>query len=407
MTTCPQCGSGSFRPSQTRSFMELVMLRFVVPVRCINCKYRFKVSPRDLEEAQAQKEPVRRVKDATPESDVLAGVSPEAPAEVSPEITAEASQKALPAKTKAAAPEKPAVAEPAFSPDEDEILDVEGLPLLVVEPSSGSGWKWIAALLVVIVIGAGAYAFTVRRARSQAKVEEIVPPIANATIPSAPAPVPASGPGLGAGTKSQTRINPADGLPYVYIAPGRFTMGCSPGDGYCESDEKPHAESIDSGFWLGQTEVTQAAWKRVNHGSNPSHFKGDDLPVESVNWDDAAGYCKAVGGRLPTEKEWEYAARGESTGAIYGPPGEIAWYAGNSAGTTHPVGRMKPNAFGLYDMLGNVWEWTADNYNDRRKSVRGGSWSNGINVLRVSYRERGEPNGSSVILGFRCLAEAR
>ena len=101
-------------------------------------------------------------------------------------------------------------------------------------------------------------------------------------------------------------------------------MGCSPGDNECDSDEKPpHAVQIANGFWLGQTEVTQAAWKKVMN-DNPSNFKSDQLPVEQVDWTQAGNYCKAIGGRLPTEKEWEYAARGGTTGPRYGPLDAVA-----------------------------------------------------------------------------------
>src|SRR5205085_8321763 len=102
------------------------------------------------------------------------------------------------------------------------------------------------------------------------------------------------------------------------------------------------------GFWLGQIEVTQAAWKRVMQGENPSDFKGDQMPVERVDWNQAGAYCKAIGGRLPTEKEWEYAARAGSAGVRYGSPDAIAWYDGNSGNTTHPAGLKQANAFGLY-----------------------------------------------------------
>ena len=101
---------------------------------------------------------------------------------------------------------------------------------------------------------------------------------------------------LAAATKSRTRVSPADGLTYVFIPPGAFTMGCSPGDDECFPDEKPaRAVQIASGFWLGQTEVTQAAWKKVMN-NNPSHFQGDRLPVEQVDWNQAGEYCKAIGG---------------------------------------------------------------------------------------------------------------
>jgi formylglycine-generating enzyme required for sulfatase activity len=216
---------------------------------------------------------------------------------------------------------------------------------------------------------------------------------------------------LAAESKHLSRVNPADGLTYVFIPPGAFTMGCSPGDGECNDNEKPpHAEQIANGFWLGQTEVTQAAWKKVmNNIPNPSHFKGDQLPVENVDWNDASAYCKAIGGRLPTEKEWEYAARAGTAGKRYGPPEAVAWYDDNSGGTTHPVGLKQANAFGLYDMLGNVWEWTADNYDPagQYKVVRGGSWYSSAWNVRASVRVRLGPSGRSNIIGFRCVGEFR
>ncbi len=160
----------------------------------------------------------------------------------------------------------------------------------------------------------------------------------------------------------QIQIDRRDGLPYVFISPGTFSMGCSPGDDQCDDDEKPpHPVTITKGFWIGQTPVTQEAYLRVT-GKSPSKFKGSNLPVEQVSWDDAAGYCRAVGLRLPTEAEWEYAARAGSASASYGNLDDIAWYAGNSSARTHTVGQKLPNAWGLYDMLGNVWEWTADWY---------------------------------------------
>ncbi|HEY6346879.1 MAG TPA: SUMF1/EgtB/PvdO family nonheme iron enzyme [Bryobacteraceae bacterium] len=218
--------------------------------------------------------------------------------------------------------------------------------------------------------------------------------------PSAPAPAATLQPGT-------TRVNPKDGLTYVWIPPGKFVMGCSPGDSECFDDEKPAREvTIAEGFWLGQAPVTQEAFERVM-SENPSHFKGPELPMESVDWNKASEYCGKIGGRLPREEEWEYAARAGTTGARYGPLDEIAWYQGNSDGTTHPVGLKQANAFGLYDMLGNVWEWTSSDYDPTTKVVRGGSWYGYAAAVRASYRYRYVPTLRYVGVGFRCVGELR
>jgi formylglycine-generating enzyme required for sulfatase activity len=161
------------------------------------------------------------------------------------------------------------------------------------------------------------------------------------------------------------KTNPKDGLTYVWIPPGTFMMGCSPGDGPCTSFEMPaHKVTITKGFWIGQTEVTQTAYERVV-GSNPSQVKGASLPVVNISWDDAEAYCKAVGMRLPTEAEWEYAARGGNPSARYGKLDAVAWYSANSGDKTHEVGQKQANAYGLFDMLGNVAEWVADWFDEK------------------------------------------
>jgi formylglycine-generating enzyme required for sulfatase activity len=195
-------------------------------------------------------------------------------------------------------------------------------------------------------------------------------------------------------------------LTYIYIPPGNFIMGCSPDDNECSPNEKPaHPEQIMNGFWLGQTEVTQAAWRKVMSGENLSTFKSDQLPFDNVTWAEASRYCAAIGGRLPTDEEWEYAARGGTTGARYGSLDAVAWYAGNSGGTTHPVGLKRPNAFGLYDMLGNVWEWVSDSVGDNReyKVLRGGSQFDGPRDVRVSFRNGQVPILQDPLIGFRCV----
>jgi formylglycine-generating enzyme required for sulfatase activity len=197
-------------------------------------------------------------------------------------------------------------------------------------------------------------------------------------------------------------------------------MGCSPGDNECGGNEKPaHHVSITKGFWIGQTEVTQAAYERVV-GSNPSRFKGASLPVETINWDEAHAYCVAAGMRLPTEAEWEYAARGGNASARYGTLDAVAWYSGNSGSKTHEVGQKQANGYGLYDMLGNVWEWAADWYgsygssavNDPQgpssgsgRALRGGSWVDDAGVARASNRGRFAPDDRSDGIGVRCAGD--
>ncbi len=201
----------------------------------------------------------------------------------------------------------------------------------------------------------------------------------------------------------RSAFNAKDGQVYVLIAPGSFTMGCSEGDTECNENEKPaHAAGIAKAFWLGRTEVTQAAYQHVT-GGNPSRNRGDQLPVESVTWNDAVNYCTSIGGRLPTEAEWEYAARAGAAGARYGDLDAIAWYSGNSGGTTHPVALKQANAFGLYDMLGNVWEWVEDAYpGNSDRMLKGGAPFMDVRNIRASSRLWAAPSSATGGRGFRC-----
>jgi formylglycine-generating enzyme required for sulfatase activity len=158
-------------------------------------------------------------------------------------------------------------------------------------------------------------------------------------------------------------------MEFVKITPGEFVMGCSTSDNDCTADEMPaHRVQITKAFEMGKYEVTQSQWQAIM-GSNPSTIKGDDHPVETVSKNDAHDFLARLNAqndgykyRLPTEAEWEYAARAGTAGAPAASLDAIAWYGANSGDETHPVGKKKPNAWGLYDMLGNVREWVEDLY---------------------------------------------
>jgi len=216
------------------------------------------------------------------------------------------------------------------------------------------------------------------------------------------------------------RMNEIDGQRYLWIPPGTFQMGCSPGDEEGYDDEKPaHEVTISRGFWMGETPVTVGAYRRYATARKQSMGPAEDegLPVVSVAWEEAACYCKWAGARLPTEAEWEYAARAGTTGARYAALDEIAWCRCNSPGPL-PVGQKKPNAFGLFDMLGTVWEWTADWYSESyyktsEKQDPQGPPTGTMRALRgdyprsarVSGRNRLGPGNRYDIVGFRCVMD--
>jgi formylglycine-generating enzyme required for sulfatase activity len=220
------------------------------------------------------------------------------------------------------------------------------------------------------------------------------------------------------------------GMEFVQIQPGEFTMGCSPGDSECYSGEsQAHRVRITQGFQIGKYEVTQEQWQAAM-GSNPSRGQGATLPVEAVSWDDIQGFLQRLNSRndgflyrLPTEAEWEYAARAGTTDKYAGASTleDIAWYQSNSGGQTHPVGQKRPNAWGLYDMLGNIQEWCQDWYDGsyyssspvenpagpssgQTRILRGGSFYGSARYVRVSIR--GSNVGERhVSRGFRCVRE--
>ena len=213
----------------------------------------------------------------------------------------------------------------------------------------------------------------------------------------------------------------------IKVQGGTFTMGCTGEQGGdCYNDETPvHLVTLTE-FYIGEIEVTQALWQAVM-GNNPSYSKGDNLPVENVSWDDCQAFIRKLNQltghnfRLPTEAEWEYAARGgnKSCGYKYAGSnaiGAVAWYSNNSNSWIHPVKTKSPNELGLYDMSGNVWEWCADWYggyssdsqtNPQGPSTgsyrvsRGGSWYDYARCCRVSHRSRCTPGIRDKYLGFR------
>ena len=197
-------------------------------------------------------------------------------------------------------------------------------------------------------------------------------------------------------------------------------------------DEKPvHEVTIKEGFYMGRYEVTQANWEQVM-GTTPSNFKGDNLPVERVSWDDVQSFIRKLNERrdgfnyrLPTEAEWEYACRAGTTGDYAGDLNEMAWFSENSLGQPHAVGGKRPNALGLADMHGNVWEWCADYHHEtyygaptdgsawvtggemKYRVLRGGSWHGNVSALRSGGRDAAPPEHRNAFLGFRVVAIAR
>ncbi|MBK7930031.1 MAG: SUMF1/EgtB/PvdO family nonheme iron enzyme [Bryobacterales bacterium] len=238
-------------------------------------------------------------------------------------------------------------------------------------------------------------------------------------------------------------------------------MGCSSGDLECYDDEHPSREvTITAGFWLAQTVVTEGTWQKYRHATGAPPLPAMDyhghklndvrvnaaVPVIGLTWHEAQRFCNWAGGQLPTEAEWEYSARAGTEGVRYGELGLIAWFGDNSGNhrldskqlwdadrqkylktllendnRPRPVGRKRPNSWALYDMLGNVWQWTADWYepgyyaqgasadplgpsDGKWKILRGGSWGEVPRSVRVSIRGSDSPEGRSSTFGVRCAS---
>ena len=218
------------------------------------------------------------------------------------------------------------------------------------------------------------------------------------------------------------------GMRMVLVSAGTFRMGSPPGEPLRQEEESPRRVTLTRAFRIAATEVTQRQWLALMP-RNPSPQRGDDLPVTSVSWPEAREFCLELSQRegatyrLPTEAEWEYACRAGGAEPPAGPAelGAVAWYADNSEGATHPVEQMKPNAWGLHDMLGNVGEWTLDLYgpyprveedknppgpaSGSTRVVRGGSWRSFPPALRCAART-GTPESYQLShVGLRVVLE--
>ncbi len=269
---------------------------------------------------------------------------------------------------------------------------------------------------------------------------------------------------------SQTRLNPLDGQIYVWIAPGSFMLGCSPGDDDCLGEEKPpHPVTLTKGYWIGQTVVTVGAWKRYRSATGKAPLPttdphgradlneasgNDEVPAVLMDWQQAYDYCRWAGGQLPTEAQWEYAARAGHAESRPGPLEAIAWYADNSGKSRidsaefisrysegeqydqllfkngngpHPVRQKAANDWGLYDLFGSVSQWTGDWF-DRtyyeqqdgrdprgpsfseakfpQRVIRGNSWDGPPSDARVSTRGRIPPTDRYSAVGLRCITDA-
>jgi formylglycine-generating enzyme required for sulfatase activity/tRNA A-37 threonylcarbamoyl transferase component Bud32 len=319
---------------------------------------------------------------------------------------------------------------------------------------------WIAAVFAILAIAAAAATYVSRRKPEAtpiaikqpvivAKAQAVDPPTPTPAPPAVkPPPVKAPSTTIVIATQGSVRVNKKDGQKYVLITPGTFTMGCVPNDAECGAFAKPaHRVTITKGFWMAQTPTTVAAYKafaEATHRDMPKapkfnpNWTNTDHPIVEVNWDDAVAYSAWAGARLPTEAEWEYAARGGAMETIF-PWGndashDLANFGQGSNGKdeqgaaegkdqwiyTSPVASFPPNRVNLYDMAGNASQWCADWFSPSYyaksperdppgpetgtlKIVRGGSWKSPARFLRTSFRGARAPSERGLTSGFRCV----
>ena len=337
-------------------------------------------------------------------------------------------------------------------------------------PKTRRTWRWVAALLAAGAVALGAVwlhsnAVERERVRAEAEAETLAQEAAEKKAAEEQASREAEEKRLAAekkaaeeqaareaeekrgsgGTNGEKRTFTVDNVSFnmVYVEPGTFQMGSNDGD----SDEKPvHTVTLTQGYWMGETEVTQALWKKVmgttvsmqrDKGNRnwPLRGEGNDYPMYYVSWNECQEFVKklnesqkgsGVEFRLPTEAEWEFAARGgkQSKGTKYSGSDnldEVAWFGDNSGGSTHPVKGKKANELGLYDMSGNVWEWCSDLHggypsgsvtdptgpaSGGNRVFRGGCWGLDARHCRVAYRNWHHPDARGNGLGLRLAASA-
>ncbi|OGV56248.1 MAG: hypothetical protein A2X45_12195 [Lentisphaerae bacterium GWF2_50_93] len=242
---------------------------------------------------------------------------------------------------------------------------------------------------------------------------------------------PDKSPAVKGSTSAKDFITSIDGLVLVKLEPGEFVMGSDKWSG----DEKPaHKVKLGRSFWIGRTEITQSQYEKIA-GKNPSLYGGKNAPAEQLSWESAVDFCRKLtesdksripegyAYRLPTEAEWEYACRAGTTGDYAGKIEDLAWDGSNSKNSTQEVATKSPNAWGIYDMHGNVWEWCLDSCEYGEKGVRtetfteglsdpcstkgdfrvlkGGSWCFDKKFCRSSTRYADKPDFAAADIGFR------
>ena len=225
--------------------------------------------------------------------------------------------------------------------------------------------------------------------------------------------------GSEAGERAVITVNGVE-FAFRWCPPGTFMMGSPESEEGRNRDEMQHPVTLTRGFWIMETEVTQKQWKAVM-GDYPKRFPDDNYPVGDVSWNDCQKFCQKTGFQLPTEAQWEYACRAGIAEAYSGILDDMAWYENKIGSNKYPVGKKKPNAWGLYDMYGNVMEWCQDRYNysysienaidpagsskGALRVIRGGSFFDNANNCRSASRSYKDPADQDYHLGFRCVSE--